>query len=166
MLIKRRGIYLADLGKRVGSIQFGVRPVLIVGNNYSCRYSTVFLCVPLTSKQKTWLPTHYSLEVDKYPFLWKESNTILTEQIMPVEERQLLQYLGDIETKDMIRIETRLKKALGIFDNNFNRGGEEDGWDYRYKKRLSKFGKEIGESGNKFSKDRSSDIKFNYNGKR
>lgn len=135
MLIKRRGIYLADLGKRVGSIQFGVRPVLIVGNNYSCRYSTVFLCVPLTSKQKTWLPTHYSLEVDKYPFLWKESNTILTEQIMPVEERQLLQYLGEIETKDMMRIETRLKKALGIFDNKYKkRGREEDGRDYRYKK--------------------------------
>jgi hypothetical protein len=88
----------------------------------------------LTSKQKTWLPTHYILEVDKYPFLWKESNTILIEQIMPVEERQLLQYLGDIETKDMMRIETRLKKALGIFDNKHKQGRGEDGRVFGYKK--------------------------------
>jgi len=115
MEIKRGGIYLANLGKRVGSVQFGVRPIIIVGNDYSCQYSTVLLSVPLTSKQKKFLPTHYNLDSNKYPFLWKELNTVLTEQIMPVEKRRLLQFLGDVEIYDMINIGNRMRLAIGVY---------------------------------------------------
>ena len=40
MNIKRGDIYYADLGKVVGSEQFGLRPVVIVQNNIGNKYLT------------------------------------------------------------------------------------------------------------------------------
>ena len=50
--IKRGEIRLCDLGEGYGSIQGGVRPVLIVQNNKGNKYSPTALVCPITSKTR------------------------------------------------------------------------------------------------------------------
>lgn len=114
MEIKRGSIYLADLGNKEGSIQFGVRPVIVIGNSFSCKHGSIILCVPLTSKKKKPLPTHYELNNDVYPFLWKAYSLVLSEQIILIEKKQILEYLGDLKKKDIYNIGKRIQLAVGV----------------------------------------------------
>ena len=55
-------IWFANLPAVAGSIQSGMRPVVIVSNNAANKFSPVITAVPLTSNlRKTALPTHVLL---------------------------------------------------------------------------------------------------------
>ena len=41
--IKRGDIIMCDLGKREGSVQSGIRPCVVVSNNYGNKYSNILL---------------------------------------------------------------------------------------------------------------------------
>ncbi len=59
--IKRGNIFYADLGTEYhGSMQGGIRPVVVISNNKANRYSTVLTVVPLSSRisKKQDLPVH------------------------------------------------------------------------------------------------------------
>lgn len=112
--VKRWCVYLVDLGKQCGSIQFGVRPCIIVSNNESCLYSPVVIGVPCTSQRKTTLPTHLNIDTDKYNFLWRKSNTCLCEQPTPIAKEQIIQYLGKLDDDDVKEVEKRLKITFSL----------------------------------------------------
>ncbi|MBE7897178.1 type II toxin-antitoxin system PemK/MazF family toxin [Paenibacillus polymyxa] len=58
-LIKKFDVWMADLGKPEGSVQAGVRPVMVISNNIGNRFSPVVVVVPITAQiQKAKLPTH------------------------------------------------------------------------------------------------------------
>lgn len=83
--IKQGEIWLCDLGEGYGSIQGGVRPVLIIQNNKGNRYSPTVLICPITSKTKykTKLPTHMVLTKN---MKLKQTSLLLTEQIITVNK--------------------------------------------------------------------------------
>lgn len=57
--IKRGDILYADLGvKYQGSMQGGIRPVVVVSNNRANRYSVVITVVPLSSKVSKTEPSY------------------------------------------------------------------------------------------------------------
>ena len=109
MAIKAGEVYLCDFStSKVGSMQGGIRPCVIVDNRMACAFSPCIHCVPLTSQVKKYIPLHYELSTD---FLDKKS-TALCEQYTLVDKSQLVELIGNITQLDLINISERCKKNL------------------------------------------------------
>ena len=101
MVVRRGSIFYVNLGKRIGSVQSGVRPVLVIQNNIGNRYSPTCIGVPITGRgNKRGLITHKVLE--GYDFLINTS-TALVEQILTFDKSQIIDYIGDINAKDLTK---------------------------------------------------------------
>ena len=97
-------IYICDLGESIGSEQYGERPCLVIQNNILNATSDVVIIVPITSKRKKKLPTHYILTNQKYPFLNFCENTVLCECIRSLSKKRLGKLVGQIEESDLKEI--------------------------------------------------------------
>ena len=77
-LVYHKGdIYIAELGENFGHEQSGTRPVIIMQNDVGNYFSPTVTIVPLTSKdKKPGQPTHYRLDMKKYPFLTSSSTAL------------------------------------------------------------------------------------------
>lgn len=102
-------IYMAKLDEDAeGSLQAGLRPVLVVSNDKANRYSPVINIIPITSKMgKKNLPTHVRL---KGCGLVRQS-IILAEQITSLNKSQLVRYMGSIKRTPY---EEKVKQAIGV----------------------------------------------------
>ncbi len=112
--VNQWGVYMVDLGEGVGSIQGGVRPCLILQNAIGNAHSPTTLVAPITSAVKSTIPPHYELLKADYPFLKYEINTVLFEQVQPVNiQTQVLRYLGNINEQDKeLLLDTFLKNFV------------------------------------------------------
>lgn len=112
MNVKRRGIYVADLGEKVdSSVEGGIRPVLVLQNDKGNEHSTTVIIAPITSKlTKHRIPTHVLL---KNPALERIS-IIMLEQIQTIDQSQLIEYMGEATVQEMNRIERASKISLGM----------------------------------------------------
>ena len=109
MAIKAGEVYLCDFStSKVGSMQGGLRPCIIVDNRMACAFSPCIHCVPLTSQSKKHMPLHYELSTD---FLDKKS-TALCEQYTLVDKSQLTELIGMISQLDLINISQLCKKNM------------------------------------------------------
>lgn len=110
--MKRGEVYWLDIKSDVKHVNLGRRPVLIVSNDKCNQFSPVVTVVPLTSENKKFMPTH----VETY--LGSIKNTILCEQVMPVNSDEILDenricYIGKL-TMDKVAI--ALMKQIGIME--------------------------------------------------
>ena len=67
--IRRGDILYVDMGEEYeGSIQGGMRPMVVVSNNLANKFSPVITVVPLTSRtyKKRYLPTHVLIRTAMY----------------------------------------------------------------------------------------------------
>lgn len=110
---KRGEIYEADLGKTEGSEQGGIRPVLIVQNDTGNHYAPTIICVPLTSKVKREIPTHFNINKEEYEFLMYDS-TVLCEQIRTLSKQRLIRKLGMLSAVDMGYVRERLVISMAL----------------------------------------------------
>ena len=98
-------IYICDLGSdNVGSEQSGERPCLVIQNNILNYTSNIIIVIPITSKRKKYLPTHYILTNTKYPFLNFNENTVLCECIRSISKKRLGKLVGQIDVEDLNNI--------------------------------------------------------------
>lgn len=95
-----------------GSVQNGERPVICCQNNVGNIFSTTTIVIPITSKNKNHLPTHYSLHKKDYPKLTYDENTILAEQIRVVNIKELGKFICTLKKDD-------IKNVQEIITNNF-----------------------------------------------
>lgn len=91
---KQHEIWFAELGNHYGtSVQSGNRPVLVITNDVSNRYSQTLTVIPLTSKMKKLeLPTHVVLTKDHCEMLraeQMEDSVLLIEQITTIDRSAL-----------------------------------------------------------------------------
>lgn len=114
--LKRGDIYIVNLGNGVGSIQGGfARPVIIVANSMCCKHSPILHCVPLTSKNKKWMPTHCEIPVSTG--LTKES-TALCEQVQLLPRELFTEKIGACGDVVMSKINKALMVQFGLFSND------------------------------------------------
>lgn len=106
--IKRMEIYIAKLPLSGGSVQMGIRPVLIVGNDMCNMKSPNVIVVPITSKEKRWDWLH--VEIPTSTGVEKESN-VLCEQILTIPKDCLGKKVGSIEDNMLIK---KIEHALSI----------------------------------------------------
>ena len=77
---------------------------MVIQNNILNATSEVIIVVPITSKRKKFLPTHYILTNQKYSFLSFGENTVLCECIRSLSKKRLGKLLGQIEQDDLEQI--------------------------------------------------------------
>lgn len=112
--VKRGEIYLHDFGCHEGSIQSGVRPVLVVQNDQANNSSTTTVVAALTSViKKRYLDSHIILGEN---FGLKEPSMVLLEQVQTVNQSHLIKKIGVVDSEYMLRkINIGLKKAMGLW---------------------------------------------------
>ncbi|MBQ2971006.1 MAG: type II toxin-antitoxin system PemK/MazF family toxin [Ruminococcus sp.] len=107
-------IYLCNLGDSNGSVQSGVRPVLIVQNNIGNKNSTTTVVATITTAlKKLNQPTHIVL--DESCGL-REKSMVMLEQITTIDiNKSLVKYIGEIkDAKTLHRIKQGLLTELGL----------------------------------------------------
>lgn len=110
---KRGDMYVADLGKGMGSEQENERPVVIVQNNKGNSYADTTIVVPITSQMKNDLPNHVIIH---YGILKKYQGCVLTEQIRTISVYRLKKYIGTLNKKDMRKIDKAMRISLALYD--------------------------------------------------
>ena len=109
----RKGdIYKADLDAYRGSVQGGIRPVVVLQNNDGNYYCPTLIIAPITSKlKKLNQPTHLLIEGNK---ALEVPSIVLLEQIITVDKRRILDYLGKLSRSDLREIDDYVMTSLGI----------------------------------------------------
>lgn len=94
--MKRFDLLLVNLGdNNCGSEQSGIRPVVVVGNDDSCKYSPVILVMPFTRNlDKTKIPTHHIIKSEIGGL--KTDSLLVGEQPTPVSRDRIIKHLGYI----------------------------------------------------------------------
>ena len=108
---KNGDIFMADLPEdREGSLQSGIRPVLVISNNLANFHSPVITIIPLTSRtHKKPLPTH--VVINERGFGLEKRSVVLAEQIMSINKKQLKRKIGSISATAYVE---KVKKAISI----------------------------------------------------
>ena len=105
----RGDIFFANL-EGSGSIQKGIRPVIIIQNDIGNKYSSTVIVATVTSQMKKCnQPTHVVIEKDNLNNLRCDS-VIQLEQIRTVNKSSLIKKLGKIKELDL----KKLNEALAI----------------------------------------------------
>ena len=107
--IRRGDIFSYDFGTRIGSIQSGVRPVLVIqADNFNANAPTVIVASITSVIKKRYLPSHIILGED---FGLTKPSMVLLEQIQTVNKDDLTEYIGFVDDERLWRqINAALKK--------------------------------------------------------
>ena len=115
MTCKRGDIFYVDLSPVVGSEQGGLRPVLIVQNNFGNRYSPTVIAAAITSRMsKSRLPTHIDIVGCAREFGLAKDSVILLEQIRTIDKQRLREKMGHIDSDTMARVDGAIEISFGI----------------------------------------------------
>ena len=107
-------IFFCDLGKTKGSVQSGIRPVIVVQTNRLNQKSpTVVVAVLTTVIKKSEMNTHILLGTE---YGLPEPSMIMLEQLRTVDiENELNEYIGTVTDANKVNeIKRGLKYAVGI----------------------------------------------------
>ncbi|MGM1044819.1 MAG: type II toxin-antitoxin system PemK/MazF family toxin [Bacillota bacterium] len=107
--VRQFDIWLANLGESKGSVQRGVRPVLVISNDRSNKYAPIAMVSPITSSStKTKLPTHVNMNANEIGF--HRDSVVLFEQHITIDKSQLIHKIIDMPKA----YELHFEKALNI----------------------------------------------------
>lgn len=110
--VYRGEMYFADLDPVVGSEQGGCRPVLIFQNNIGNLYSPTVIVAALSGQvKKENMPTHCLVQAHAG---LEEESQILLEQIRTIDKKRLLNYIGELDDKDMEQVDHCLAISLDL----------------------------------------------------
>lgn len=113
MSIRRGDIYYADLRPVVGSEQGGIRPVLIIQNDVGNIHSPTVICAAITSQlNKAKLPTHVSLDSEKYDLM--KDSVILLEQLRTIDKTRLKSKVCHLDHKALFEVDKALEISLEL----------------------------------------------------
>lgn len=113
MLIKRGDIILADLEPIRRSEQGRIRPVLVIQNNISNKYSPVIIIAAITSKifEKEYPTNVFLSKIDSG--LDKDS-TVLLNQIRTIDKSRMIRKISSLNYDLMRKVDLAIKISLGL----------------------------------------------------
>lgn len=103
-----RYAYLPELVGGSFHMQKGLRPVLIVSNNKNNKFSTNVHVIPFTTKCKTKLPTHVTVDVE---FGLERKSTLLAECETQIPDCYVYEKIGEISDQ---KLQKEIQKAVII----------------------------------------------------
>lgn len=118
MKIRRGDILYVDMGGQYqGSMQGGMRPVVVVSNNMANRHSTIITVVPLSTKinKKRNLPTHVFVSAYRSDGL-NQHSIALCEQVTALDYGRIIENMGKVDENTLARITEAVQVQVGVFD--------------------------------------------------
>ena len=112
--VVRGQIVMVDLPNMGNSVQCGLRPCIIVSNNRANLYSPNVIVVPLTSRSKKPLPTHYTMQPTRLNGL-KTASTALAEQIITLSKDMIKKVIGKVDEEHIDNINHIIKESISLF---------------------------------------------------
>lgn len=111
--IKRGDIFLANLEPIKGSEQGGIRPVLIIQNDISNKYSPVTIIAAITSKifEKEF-PTNIFIKKENSRL--DKDSTIMLNQIRTIDNSRLIKKVGSLDNFTLEKIDSAIKISLAL----------------------------------------------------
>ena len=107
----RGDIYLADLPQTSGSVQNGLRPVVVIQNDTGNTYSTTTIVACVTRKgKKPHQPTHISLDETHE----NVTGQILCEQLFTIAKSSLKKYIGKLNDSELAELNKAVSISLGL----------------------------------------------------
>lgn len=111
--IKRGEIVLANLEPVKGSEQGGVRPVLIIQNDNSNKFSPTTIIAPITSKIYTKeFPQNVEIEPNESKL--KIKSTILLNQIRTIDKKRIIKKISKLNPYLMFKVDLAVKINLSL----------------------------------------------------
>ena len=112
-MIKRGGVFYANLSPVVGSEQGGIRPVLIIQNNKGNLFSPTLIVAPITRNvSKRLQPTQVLIEIPHNEC--RTPSLILLEQIRTLDKERMLHKVCQLSREEMEQVNQALKVSVGI----------------------------------------------------
>ena len=112
--VVRGQIVMVDLPNMGTSVQCGLRPCIVVSNNKANMYSPNVIVVPLTSRNKKPLPTHYTMQPTRLNGL-KVASTALAEQIITLSKTMIKKVVGKVDEEHIDNINHIIKESISLF---------------------------------------------------
>src|SRR3989344_6043095 len=111
--LQRGDLVLVNLEPVIGSEQGGIRPVLILQNNRSNKYSPTTIIAPITSKKQM------KAYVTNVPISTKESklkkdSLILCNQIRTIDKKRIIRKIGKLDFEIIRKIDLAVKISLDL----------------------------------------------------
>lgn len=123
MNIRRGDILYVDLGvqQNQGSMQGGMRPVVVVSNNRANKHSPVITVVPLSSRiyKKQNLPTHVFVSAHRSEGL-EQHSIALCEQVTALNFDRIIDRIGKVDDGTLAQITEAVQVQVGVFDKYNN----------------------------------------------
>lgn len=110
--VKRLEVWAIDLGKNDGSVQSGVRPCVILGNDRGNKFSPVVIVSPLTTKIKKPMPTHVFVNAEDCNVF--ENSVVLCEHIITIDKKHLQYKLFELPFSYLKKINNAAKISLDL----------------------------------------------------
>lgn len=111
--IKRGDIFYYNFGTRDGSIQSGLRPVLVIqATDFNQNAPTILVAAITSVNKKQYLPSHIILGEN---FGLVKPSMVLLEQLQTVNKTDLVEYVGNMNDEIIWReINYALKLTFGL----------------------------------------------------
>ena len=111
--LRRGDIILANLEPVVGSEQGEIRPVLVVQNDISNKYSPTTIIVPITSKKQT--KTYVTnVPISAGESRLKKDSLILCNQIRTIDKFRIKRKISALNNEIMKKVDLALKISLSL----------------------------------------------------
>ena len=107
--IKRGQIYYCDIPETAGSVYHSLRPVLVISNNINNFHSKCITAIPLTTRQKTKLPTHVKIHTSQGV---KRESIAMCENVCNYSKDSLCDFICEIDENS--EVFKQIEKALLI----------------------------------------------------
>lgn len=111
-IIKRGDIFWYNFREKEGSLQRGLRPVVVVQNNVGNKFSPTVIVAVITSQIKNNQPTQVNIKNYEEAGL-KAPSKILTEQLKTIDKNFLLDYIGKLDGDTMKELDKALVVSIG-----------------------------------------------------
>ena len=110
-------LWMCDLPRVGGSVQYGIRPVFILSNDKNNCYAPTVNVLPITSKlNKRCLPVHVDiLDYKKYGL--DVPSTIMAEQLLTVPAYNLKYKMGDADVSLLCKIGRALSIQMPVISH-------------------------------------------------
>ena len=113
MELKRGNIVLANLEPVVGREQGGIRPVLVIQNDNSNKFSPTTIIAPITSKIYT-KEFPQNVEIEPKDSKLKVKSTILLNQIRTIDKARIKKRISNLNPYLMFQVDLAVKVSLGL----------------------------------------------------
>lgn len=120
-IFKRGQVWLINLGSvetRRGSIQYGVRPCLIISNDKNNLYSSNLTIIPISSastKIRKMLPTHTLITPHNSNI--KMDSIIMAEQISVISKEQAIENLFELDKDILLQVSYTIAVQVGLLQS-------------------------------------------------